>query len=220
MQILRCLVVLGVTGVMAAAHAEATDTVIPGAKIKVADATQPGVARRRILFVSKDPAIPLPADGSAGDPSLNGGSLHVVNTAGSGESQVFALGAGNWHRIPGDPSDPLRGWKYKEGVSTPPTFDYKIKVVLKQTYSGVVLRALVDDDRGSVISYTLDEPTQGSIGVQVSTGSDRVCADFGGTIVEDSSADLGNGVYRGAFVAKTAPAPAACALPSGAFVDR
>ena len=216
----RCLFVLGIaTGVMAAASAEATDTPIPGLKIKIADATQPGLAHRKIIFVSKDPAIPLPADGSAGDPSLNGGSLRVVNTAGSGESQLLALGAGNWHRIPGDPSDPLRGWKYKEVVSTPPSFDYKIKVVLKQTLSGVVLRALVKDDRGSVISYTLDEPTQGSVGVQVSTGSDRTCADFGGTIVEDASTDLGGDVYRGAFLAKLAPPPPSCASPGGAFID-
>jgi hypothetical protein len=134
MQIVRYLVVVGiVSGAMAPTRSEATDTLIPGAKIKIADATQAGVARRRIIFVSKDPAIPLPGDGSAGDPSLNGGSLRVVNTAGSGESQVFALGAGNGADLAIEQSAAAGSTKaYRSPAST------QDQVVLKQTYSGVV----------------------------------------------------------------------------------
>jgi len=214
------VILLGVvTGVLAPTTSMATDTTISGAKIKVADATQPGVARRKIIYVSKDPTIVISADGGAGDPSLHGGSVTIANTAGSGESQTIALSAGNWHRIPGDLADPVRGWKYRETLANPPTSDYKVKIALKRTYSGAVLRVVLKDDRGSFITYTLDEPMQGSIGLRVSTGSDRQCADFGGTVVEDESADLGSGVYRGSFVAKEAPAPADCGSPSGAFVE-
>jgi hypothetical protein len=217
MKTVRYLVVLGVvTGVMTPMRSAADDTLITGAKIKVVDVTQPGVARRKIVFGSKDPAIVAPADGGAGDPSLNGGSLRIVNTAGSGESDVFTLAAQNWIRSPSDPSSPLRVWKYKEVVANPPSADYKIKIGLSP---GRVLKALVKDDRGNVITYTLDEATQGSIGIQVSTGSDRTCAQFGGVIIADENADLGDGVYRGRFVAKLAPAPPGCASPSGAFID-
>jgi hypothetical protein len=220
MRTLRYVVVLAVVvGMTTVTRSAAAETLITGAKIKAADATQPGVARRKIIFASKDPAIGISADGGPGDPSLNGGSVRIVNTAGSAESQLFSLAAGNWRRVPRDLAKPLRGWKYKEVVPNPPAFDYKVKVAIKAIYSGAVLRVVLKDDRGSLISYTLDEPMQGSVGVQVSTGADRQCANFGGTIVEDSSADLGNGVYRGVFVAKGAPAPSECASPSGAFVE-
>lgn len=220
MKRLGTIVLVGiVAGVWAPMPSRATDTLITGAKLKVADATQPGVARRKIIFVSKDPGIVISADGSGGDPLLNGGSVTIHNTAGSGESQTIALAAGNWRRLPSDPSDPLKGWKYKEVVANPPAADYRIKVAVKATYSGAVLRALVKDDRGSLITYTLDEPTQSSIGMRVSTGSDRQCADFGGFILEDASEDLGSGVYRGAFKAKEAPAPPDCGSPSGAFLE-
>jgi len=206
----------GVAGGWFPTRAVAADATIPGVKLKMSDATQPGGARRRIVSTARDTGIAVPAAGSAGDPSINGGLLEVANTNGSGESTAITLPAGNWIPLGGDP---VTGWRYKEVVADPPTADYKIKVTLKQGYSSSVLRVAVKDDRGTVILYTLDEPTQGSIGVSLATGDDRNCLDFGGIVVVDESADLGDGVYRGKFVAKAAPAPAACASPSGAFLD-
>jgi len=197
----------------------AADTPLTGLKLKVSDVTQPGTARRKIITVSKDAAVVIPADGSAADPSLHGGSLEIRNTAGTGESDTFPLAAGNWFRIPGDPAKPLKGWKYKQVVFNPPTDDYVIKVALKQSLSTSTLRAIVGDSRGSLIDYTLDEAMQGSIGIWLTTGADRQCLDFGGIIVADTSEDLGGGVYRGRFAAKGALAPAGCGSPSGAFVD-
>jgi hypothetical protein len=191
--------------------AVATDSVVTGLKIKMSDDTQPGVARRKVLFGSKDVAISIPADGSAGDPSLHGGSVEIFNSAGSGESDIYALPTGGWRRIPANPLDPLRGWKYKEVVANPPTDDHAVKVVMRIGSSYSVLRVIVKDDRGTFIAYTLDEPMQGSLGVRIATGTDRHCADFAaGVLLADESVALGGGVYRGTFAAKLAPAPADC----------
>jgi hypothetical protein len=194
---------------MSAAPALATDTTVTGRKLLIKDFTRPGQADRKVVFVSRDPIVVPATPGSAGDPTLNGGSLEVHNTAGSGESMTLALPAGNWV-LKGDDF-----YLYRELVDNPPTQEYRIKVIVR---SGQV-RGLVRDGRGSLISYTLDEPTQGSVGVRVATGADRHCLDFGGIVVADESLDLGGSVYRGRFAAKTAPAPANCGSPSGAFLD-
>ena len=154
---------------------------------------------------------------------MNGGSIEILNTAGSGESMVIPLPAANWRRIPQDPNGGLRGWRYKERVKDAPTDDYRVFVLFKQNGVGMVkrLKITLKDRVGSLITYTLDEEAQGSMGVRFFSGADQHCADFGGFIKKDDSRDLGGGAFRGRFVAKDAPAPADCSLgsPSGAFLD-
>lgn len=188
----------------------ATDQPIAGQKLKMKDATQPGVARRRVVFAARDASIVIPADGSSADPTLHGGAIEIANSAGTGEVAVVTLPTGGWRRAPRDTGKPLVGWKYREVVNAPPANDFKIKVVLATRSSGPVLRALVKDDRGNVIAYTLDEPTQGSMAIRIVTGTDRHCAEFGGYIRSDESRDLGDGVFRGVFIAKDAPAATLC----------
>jgi len=203
--------------------ASAADTPVTGKTIKVKDKTQPGTARRNLGAVSRDPTVVIPTDGSAGDPVVNGGSIELLNTAGSGESSTISLPAGNWRRVPTSPAKPLRGWIYKELVENPPTDDYKILVVLKSNSSNTakILKAKVSDSRGSVLTYTLDEPTQGSLGVRILTGADQHCMDFGEEVRRDEGEVQGGGVHRGSFGARLAPAPPDCDLgsPSAAFLD-
>lgn len=197
---------------MLAAPATAADTTVTGRKVKLKDFTRPPIAGRKVIFTSRDPLVVPPAPGGAGDPTLNGGSLDVHNTAGSGESMTLALPSSNWEvTIRGD----VVYYRYRQAVTNLPAEDYKIKVLLKAGN----LKGVVKDDRGSLISYTLDEPSQGSVGVRLVTGADRVCLDFGGIVAVDESLDLGDGVYRGRFAAKDALAPATCGSPSGAFLD-
>jgi len=54
---------------------------------------------------------------------------------------------------------------------------------------------------GSGIGFTLDEPSQGSLGAVLTTGGHRYCTLFGGSIRTD---------VPGRFVAVKAPAPAVC----------
>jgi len=197
----------------------AADVPVAGDKVKMKDATQPGVAQRKVIFVSYDTAIVIPSEGGSADPSLTGGALEIHNGAGSGESVTIPLPAENWLRVPRSVEKPLRGWKYKEVVKDLPTSNYKLKVVFKQRLSGPLLRALAKDSRGNVVGYTLDEPTQGAVAIEVVTGDLRHCALFGGLVRSDESDDLGGDVFRGVFTASDADAPAGCiASPSGAFV--
>jgi len=195
------------------------DVPVIGAKLKMKDATQPGVARRKVIFSTSDVAIVIPSEGGSADPSLSGGALEIRNGAGSGESDSIPLPAVNWIRVPRNVEKPLRGWRYKELVKDLPTSEYKIKVALKERLAGPILRAVVKDERGNVVGYTLDEPTQDAVGVAVVTGDLRHCALFGGVIRRDESRDLGGDVYRGIFAASAADAPGGCvASPSSAFV--
>jgi hypothetical protein len=206
-----------------AGPARAADTPVTGRSIKMKDKTQPGTARRKLGVLSRDPTVAIPGDGGAGDPTLSGGSIELLNTSGSGESDTVDLPAGNWRRVPSSLAKPLRGWLYKEIVDNPPTNDYKIYVLIKSNSSGTskVLKAKVKDYRGTVLSYTLDEPSQGSMGVLISTGTDQHCMDFGGEVRHDEGEVLGDGVHRGKFGARLAPAPPSCNLgsPGAAFID-
>jgi hypothetical protein len=55
------------------------------------------------------------------------------------------------------------------------------------------------------IPYSLDEPSQGSMAVQVTTGTTTYCTRFGG-VVTDSGA-------TGKFLAKDAAPPSTCPVP-------
>lgn len=60
---------------------------------------------------------------------------------------------------------------------------------------------------GSSITYTLDEPSQGSFFVKLTIGTESSCVRFGGTVAKDLPNAGKNG---GVFQAKSAPPPAAC----------
>jgi hypothetical protein len=200
--------------VVSAAPAQATDTPISTAKMKVGDRTYTlrGKISRKVYFFSKDPAISIPAEGGLGDPLLNGGAVEVVNTSGTGEGTSIPLPAENWWRIPQDPQGGLRGWKYQENVED----QYKIFILFKHSAVGTqpLLKIKVRDRVGAVIAYTLDEPTQGSIGVRFFTGVDQHCADSAGALKKKDDSRSRDGRYSGRFTVKAAPAPRDCNLGS------
>jgi hypothetical protein len=55
------------------------------------------------------------------------------------------------------------------------------------------------------IPYSLDEPSQGTVGVVFTSGQTIYCTNFGGTIKRD--------VQQSQFSAKDAPAPPSCPTP-------
>jgi hypothetical protein len=70
---------------------------------------------------------------------------------------------------------------------------------------------------GSVpITYRLGEPSQGSVGAVITSGSSVLCANFGGRVARDSGTDPPNPGGRGQFIAMDAPAPGACPTPPDA----
>jgi cysteine-rich repeat protein len=160
-------------------------TSIAGGKLLVRD---PGIPeKRKILWLSKGAGIDV-ALGGGFDPSANGATLLVENAGGGLDVDAFPLPAAGWI-AKGLPPKVL--FLYKGGVGLG-----ACKVVVKN------LKLLKVSCIGKLgpIDYTLDEPSQGSIGVRLASGSASFCTVFGGVLKD----------LPGLFSAKNAVAPAVC----------
>jgi cysteine-rich repeat protein len=146
-------------------------------------------AGEKLVWVSKSPALALPAS----PPTDVGATLDIVNP-GSGESATLSLPAGVWAA---NGAGTVLKFVNKEAPNGPSPV--KVAVLKDAKVLKVVARAT---------GITLDETTQGSLGVALTVGNDRYCSVFDGP--------LGNGVVirdqPGQFIGKHAVAPAACAV--------
>jgi hypothetical protein len=124
---------------------------------------------RKLSFAARtkyDPPehqVIAPAPGSAGDPTsagLTGGGavLTIYDTAGSGEQVTYLLPAERWH-FQGNPAGSFR-YVFADDPAVAPVWKIWVK-----TYKLTV--------RGghAQFGYTLDEPSQGRIGVRLTLGS-------------------------------------------------
>ena len=155
--------------------------------------------KKKLVWKAKDDAIQAPAPGAAGDPTLAGGRIFVGNPI-TGETDEFPLPAIGWSLI-GSPASP-KGYKYKDGKR-----EYgPCKVVIVK--NGKLIKASC---QGEDIGFSLDEPSQDRLTVQLQLGSlPAYCTTFGG----DISRDVGTGLSAtGQFKSKKAPAPSECSLP-------
>jgi hypothetical protein len=125
----------------------------------------------------------------------DGAFLHVYNPA-TGDSACFTLVNGHW-LAKGNAANPA--FKYSDKAFT--SSACKTAAVKDAKQLKVSCQAKVQP-----ISYSLDEPSQGSVAVIFGSGTTRYCAVFGGTIKRDSGSE-------GAFSALAAPAPASCPTP-------
>jgi len=120
-------------------------------------------ASRKFSFNVRSGEAPIehqsqaPAPGSAGDPTLFGGTLVVYNGAGGSESFTIDLPAEKW-RVEGDTSTP-GGYRYVF-ASTSPLWKLYVKGP-KLSMRGGKTQWL----------YTLDEPSQGAIAVRLTLGT-------------------------------------------------
>jgi polyhydroxybutyrate depolymerase len=142
-------------------------------------------SKRKLRLDLEAPPSPLPAD-----PTADGASLQVYNTNGTGESICIPLPASGWRAK-------RSGLAYEDAA-----FAHGPCKAAKITAK----RAEVSC-RGKVkpLDFSLDEPTQGSVGAILRVGSLALCAEFGGTVAEDPGAAR--------FFAKQAPAPGVCQAP-------
>src|SRR5688572_2835125 len=163
------------TAMLAPGAAVAEDFAITGKKLVMA----PG----RLVFLSRD-VIRAPLPGGADDPTVHGASLRV--TSGNAETAVFDLPAANWLANGSGTVFSYRNVQAPAGPSA-------VKVV--RVSNGRLIKVTA---RGTGIS--LNEPTQGSMDVVLTSGSDRWCASFGGVILRDEA---------GRFIAKNA-GPGTC----------
>jgi hypothetical protein len=170
-------------------------------KDKDGDAT-----KRRIILVSKDPAISLPPPASAGSPVANGATLTIINPD-TPEQIDINLPASEWKGLGRKPVG-KGGYKYIDRDLD----DGPCKTVVLKP--GKLIRVVC---KGAGIGFTLDEPSQTRIAVELVLGSGqgdaRYCMEFSGSPpvnIKNTPATAG-GV--GVFKSKDPLAPGACALP-------
>lgn len=168
---------------------------LAGTRLRLRD-KRTGPAGRLLEVAVTNGLIVASSPGEGADPTVLGGSLRVVNPA-TLEAATIALPAAGWTARTG------RGrtlYTYRGG---PAPGDCQ-RVVLQ---SDRKLRA-----KCSGMSFTLDEPAQGAVGVQLTIGDGAAmyCTQFGGTVVHDVA--VGEDTV-GQFLAKNAPPPPACPLP-------
>ena len=171
------------------------DFLLSGKRLRVRDGD--GVpARRSIDVKSSDPRLAGTPVGAVADPTVNGGVLELVNP-GTGETASLALPAAGWSAL-GTPPGSL-GYRYEDAQQA---FGPCTKVSVEP-------KRMTARCTGAGISFSLDEPTQGSLGLRITTGPGalRRCVLFGGTVRRDHPSGGGIG---GLFLAKGAPPPVTC----------
>jgi outer membrane protein assembly factor BamB len=174
---------------------------IRGDRIKlVDDGTDP--SRRKLAFRSSDPGIKEGGPTGPSDPTVAGATLELLNPT-TGERDTFDLPAANWRPIGAPPGSGMvpAGYVYRDrsAVAGPcRRVDVRNGRVFKATCGG------------SGIHFSLDEPTQGSIGVLLRAGSGVTlhCLLFDGSAVRTDVPTTGP--HRGVFSARDAAAPAVC----------
>jgi outer membrane protein assembly factor BamB len=168
------------------------DVPVAGRTLKLRDRAAEA-KRRRLALELRDDAIAPPAAGGAADPTIAGATLAIRNPV-TGEAQSIPLPAGGWQAV-------KEGFRYRDGGGT-------LGPCTRVRLSGGRVSARC---RGAGVTFTLDEPAQGSLAAGLVVGAERVyCGRFGGTVGADAGLG-GNG--RGRFTATGAPPPAGCEVP-------
>jgi hypothetical protein len=165
----------------------AVDQPLPGLRLTLRGGTRP-----RATVIMKSSEVVAPTPGNADDPTAAGAALTIFNPD-SGESGTFQLPAANW-------TVNSSGTMYKFKNTQAPDGPSAVKLALIKNARQVKVSA-------RATGVTLDEPTQGSIGVvlDLGNGAHRYCVLFGPGTVSRDQPDR--------FSAKKAAAPVAC--PSG-----
>jgi outer membrane protein assembly factor BamB len=164
-----------------------------GRKISVKDKAG-DAAKRKVQVQVKDPQFVAGSPGGSFDPRLVGATFTLTNPT-TAETMSTTLVATNWKGLGNPPG--VTGYTYTDKKPLEgPCKSAKLKNGQWQVLCG-----------GDQISFSLDEPSQGSLGAKLTIGTASSCVLFGGTVKKDVQAV---GKTLGAFEAQDAPAPAAC----------
>jgi hypothetical protein len=152
------------------------------------DPTRP--AKRKLVAVSKDVCVRLGGgNGSVDDPRMSGANVRVVSAAGDGFDDTYRLPASGWTIIGDEGAN--AGYKYRDKLLT----NGPVKsVTLKRARQ---LRLVA---KGMALGHTL-AANPDPVDVVLIVGGVRYCQRYGGTATFKTPKS---------FVAKLAPAPAAC----------
>ena len=149
---LACLIAFASAAV---AHAE--DELIPGQLHEV----RPGQLAQLVTWPTRG-RFDLPA----GDPSVTGGSLQIVDTGGASPSMTVALPAANWRGL-GKPAGSL-GWEYRGAGTASDPCSYGL---VSPFLLGFVCKGA---------GVTLAPPFAGTLAIVFTVNGSRYSAEFGG----------------------------------------
>jgi hypothetical protein len=165
---------------------------VAGGVIRLTD--PPGDSAKRMLSIkSKDAGLFTVAPGTTADPTLGGAALEIVNPA-TLEAASLQLPSAGW-RTNRKPTGQVN-YKYRDPFFALGPCD---QVDLKDG------RLLSAHCMGAGIGFSLDESTQGSLGIRLrlnGTGAVQTCMLFDGSSVRTDR--------RGTFVATKSAPPATC----------
>ena len=183
-------------------------------KLQVKNALPDDELKRKIVVVSKDPAITPAAPGGIGDPRCGSdpsgtvkARIRVVSLS-SGESHSTDLPCQNWLML-GSATNP-KGFKYKDREQDQGT----AKTV---TWKARQLKATLTGKGPTTLDYDLQIGVdEAPVAARFSSGSVTIC-------LECTAHNGKDGTDGKVFLGKTltCPAPSGCvaASPSGAFLD-
>lgn len=180
-----CFVSLVAASLALAGSSWATDVKIPGKLVLIKD----GKLAKLVAKPVSPAVFPIPIAGGAADPRTHTTQARFFDTARNG-SVTDGLTGASWQGL-GNPAG-SKGYKYTN-TGAPGTGAVKV-VILKPK----VIKIIAVDD-GSI-----DGPACGNIGIDLTTGSDKYCAEFGGVEVKNET---------GLVKRKDAAAPGACPTP-------
>ena len=174
------------------------DSLVPCSSITIRPGKVSGIGARLRLTCRDAAGLDLPNEPD-NDPTLEGGALRVFDLGGNGGDDTYDLPAANWKRIPANPLNPLRGYRYRAPVT--PTDPCKVVLVREKSIKAVCKNQ----------AMTLTPPFSGDAAIVLTVGTDskRYCGQLGGTTLFN----------MGKLWRRNAPAPAACSSPSGAFLE-
>jgi hypothetical protein len=160
------------------APAQAVDHLLPGKIVIIKPGPPP-------FFKILPKPGPVPITGIT-SPVVSGASLKLQEVGNPLNSLVVALPSGQWKGL-GNPAG-SKGYKYK-GAGTPA--DPCKVVLIKEAIAKAVCKG----------GPSLTIPVPNPVAATLTIGTDRVCAEWGGTVIKNSPT---------IFKAKDAPAPPAC----------
>lgn len=170
------------------------DELLRGGVLRLAKPVNPLMNKVRFRCLPTAPAqVVLP--GSGNNPTVEGGTLRILDTGAGGGDQTFTLPTTNWAGL-GNPAG-AGGWVYTD---TPGTIGACRKVVVRPN----VVLGFCRATGTSPISLTPPFTTDAGVVLHLGAASKRYCCTFGGTNLSNTSALL---------VRKNAPVPASCAAP-------
>src|SRR5215467_7020149 len=174
---LRMIALVVASLLLATPVARAADQLVPGTKLLLKSAS----GRETLSFKSSGP-LTAPTPGSGDDPSNAGATLQILNP-GTMETFTFDLPKTRW-TVAGT------------------TFRYVDSALVESGKVSIALIGRILKVSGKKIGITLDEASQGTLDVVLTSGTIRYCAAFGpGSVKRDQP---------GRFIARTAPAPGSC----------